>query len=435
MRHGRFAPTDMNGWAWLFCLCGVLGGCASIESPDNAEQSSIEFNCAVGDVTPHEAMVWLKTTDAQTVNIQYSTDSQWSTFQETATVLTSPETDFTTHIPLTGLTPNTRYWYRSLMRGKGPGRPCQFITAPLEDNMTTVTFVIGGDTRHSFQPFSIMETIRTVNPDFFVFLGDTIYADKDTPARELSAYWNKYRENRDRFTERLFAETSVYAIWDDHEVDSDFTSTNPLMPIGRQAFFTYWPIRQHTTDSTRLYRTFRWGKAVELFLLDTRQYRNPATNTMLGADQKQWLLAKLEASSARFKFVISSVPFSDPRADKWGEFPDERDEILKFLTEMNITGVLFLAGDVHYGAISQVPGMPNLKEYIFGPLAAPMNYKISGQEPRFEYFNDDYRNFGKITVNAEDLKPSVHIEWFDTNRTLLHEVIIEDDRDQSLTSR
>ncbi|HNP30702.1 MAG TPA: alkaline phosphatase D family protein [Nitrospirales bacterium] len=435
MRHGRLAPTDMKKWALLLCLSGVLGGCVSIESPDRAQQRGAGFNCAVGDVTPHEAIVWLKTTEAQTLKIQYSTDPLWGTFQETMMVPTTPETDFTTHITLTNLAPKTRYWYRSLVPGKNPGRPCQFLTAPLEEDSIAVTFVIGGDTRHSFQPFLIMETMRTMSPDFFVFLGDTIYADKETPARELSEYWDKYRENRDTFAEALLADTSVYAIWDDHEVDSDFTSTHSLLPTGRQAFFHYWPVRQLAQDSTRLYRTFRWGTGVELFLLDTRQYRNPATNSMLGEDQKQWLLAGLAASSASFKFIISSVPFSDPRVDKWGEYPEERDEILRFLTINGITGVVFLAGDVHHAAVSLMHGMTDRKEYIFGPLAAPMNDKISGQEPRFEYYQDDSPNFGKITVQPDLFKPSVHIEWFDANKTLLHHVTIEDDRDNPLTSR
>lgn len=435
MRRWGLAQNTMKELVLLFWLCGILGGCVSIETPDSPQQGGIEFNCAVGDVTPHEAIVWLKTTDAQTVKIQYSTDAQWSTFQETVIVSTTPETDFTAHIPLTALTPKTRYWYRSLVPGKSLGRPCQFLTAPLEDDLATVTFVIGGDTRHSFQPFSIMETMRKVNPDFFVFLGDTIYADKEAPARELSDYWDKYGENRDGFAERLFAETSLYAMWDDHEVDSDFTSSHPLMSIGRQAFFDYWPIRRQAQEPTRLYRTFRWGKAVELFLLDTRQYRNPADNTMLGESQKQWLLTRLAASSARFKFIISSVPFSDPRDDKWGEYPEERDEILRFLAKHGITGVLFLAGDVHHAAVSRMPALTDRKEFIFGPLAAPMNYKISSREPRFEYFNDASRNFGKITVHPDELKPSVQVEWFDANNALLHRVILEDDRYDSLKSQ
>jgi len=200
------------------------------------------------------------------------------------------------------------------------------------------------------------------------------------------------------------------------------------MPIGRQAFFDYWPIRRQAEDPTRLYRAFRWGKGVELFLLDTRQYRNPADKTMLGEGQKRWLLTQLAASSARFKFIISSVPFSDPRVDKWGEYPKERDEILGFLTKHGITGVMFLAGDVHHAAVGRVPGLTDSKEFIFGPLAAPMNYKISSQEPRFEYFNDASRNFGKITVQPDELKPSVQVEWFDERNTLLHRVILGDAR-------
>jgi phosphodiesterase/alkaline phosphatase D-like protein len=156
---------------------------------------------------------------------------------------------------------------------------------------------------------------------------------------------------------------------------------------------------------------------------------------MLGEDQKQWLLAQLTASSARFKFIISSVPFSDPRVDKWGEYPEERDEILRFLTINCITGVMFLAGDVHHAAVSLMPGMKDRKEYIFGPLAAPMNYKTSGREPRFEYFNGDSRNFGKITVQPNELKASVQVEWFDTRNVLLHRVILEDDHQSSLNSQ
>ncbi len=409
-------------------LMGGLGGCVSLDEVKDPEGDSLEFDCAVGDMTSHEAIVWLKTIDPQHVKVQYTTDPLWSTFQETRLVATVPETDFTARIPLTRLTSKTRYWYRSLVSGKSPGVPCQFVTAPDAEDFAPVIFVIGGDTRHRFRPFSIMETMRQVKPDFFVFLGDTIYADKEAPARKLSDYWDKYVENRDEFVERLFAETSVYVMWDDHEVDSDFISTHPLMPIGRQAFFDYWPIRQQDQEPTRLYRSFRWGQAVELFLLDTRQYRNPTLKTMLGDTQKRWLLTQLAASTASFKFILSSVPFSDPRVDKWGEYPDERDEILEFITKTGVTGVLFLSGDVHLAAVSRMPGFPDRKEFIFGPLAAQMNYKLSSQDPRFEYFNDDSPNFGKITVHPDKFKPSVQIEWFNAKNVLLHRIIIEDDQ-------
>ncbi|MCZ6802290.1 MAG: alkaline phosphatase D family protein, partial [Nitrospirae bacterium] len=168
---------------------------------------------------------------------------------------------------------------------------------------------------------------------------------------------------------------------------------------------------------------------VEVFLLDCRQYRDPHTQTMLGLEQKQWLLEQLAASSATFKFIVSSVPFSDPRDDKWGEYPEERDDILTNIQENNISSVIFLAGDVHHAAVSQMPHDPAVREFIFGPLAAPMNYKVSGREPRFEFFHEESPNYGKVTVQPEGPNPSVRVEWFDSTNVLLHQVTIKDDHD------
>ena len=404
---------------WICSLSYVLalGSCTSVERmPD--------MGCVVGEVTPHEALVWVKTEGPQDVKIVYTTDPLWKESQETFSFSTTGERNFTAHIPLANLTPQTKYFYRKLVHGKNPGSICQFVTAPPKNIHTPVTFVIGGDTRQSFRPFSLMESMRAVQPDFFIFLGDTIYADKDGTATQLADYWDKYEENRDEVAQRFFASTSLFVLWDDHEVDSDFTMTHPRLPLGRQAFFDYWPIRRSAHDPHRLYRSFKWGKGVEVFLLDCRQYRNPKTHTMLGIEQKQWLLQELAVSSATFKFIVSSVPFSDPRDDKWGGFAEERDEILQTIQTTNIPGVIFLAGDVHHAAVSQMPHDSTVREFIFGPLAAPMNYKLSGREPRFEYFYEASHNYGKITVHLEFPKAFVRIEWFDTENTLLNQTTV-----------
>jgi alkaline phosphatase D len=422
-------------WMWWVSSSGfilALGSCVSVEEM-NIFRSNVDMGCAVGGVTHNEALVWVKTKGPQEVKILYTTDPLWIATQETFLISTSAERDFTAHIPLANLTTHTLYFYQMLVHGKKQGPICQFVTAPSKDVLAPVTFVIGGDTRHNFRPFSIMEFMWAAQPDFFVYLGDTIYADKGSTAMTLSDYWGKYAENRDGFAQRLFATTPLFVMWDDHEVDSDFTMTHPRLPIGRQAFMDYWPIRRSRQDPYRLYRSFKWGKGVEVFLLDCRQYRNPQTKTMLGLEQKQWLLQQLAASSAMFKFIVSTVPFSDPREDKWGEYPEERDDILKNIQENKIPGVIFLAGDVHHAAVSQMPHDPAVREFIFGPLAAPMNYNVSSREPRFEFFQDDSQNYGKVTVQPEGPKPSVRIEWFDSTNALLHQVTVEDDHDYPST--
>ena len=150
--------------------------------------------------------------------------------------------------------------------------------------------------------------------------------------------------------------------------------------------------------------------------------------------QKRWLVDRLEASSAEVKFIMTSVPISDPGKDKWGDYAEERDEILDFIEKQGITGVAFLATDVHHAAIAKIPGPVRLKEFIFGPLAAPMNYMINSEEPRFEYFNDHYRNYGKVTIHSESSAPIMKIEWFGEGNVLLHHVVLSTDSSGNLVS-
>ena len=52
-----------------------------------------------------------------------------------------------------------------------------------------------------------------MEPDFFLHLGDTIYADRGGTATRLPDFWAKYRANRlDPASQRLFAETGAYVI-------------------------------------------------------------------------------------------------------------------------------------------------------------------------------------------------------------------------------
>lgn len=418
----KFCELSPTRWVFLFGLWGIITGCVSTNIPYNPEETGLELGCAVGDVTSNEATVWIKVVGSQAVAVQYGPKRSPDSMFKTSFVSPAANSDFTVKINLTGLTPKTPYLYRAVVEGKQPGRLCQFVTAPISSDAVPVTFVIGGDLRESFRPFIIMDAMRKAKPDFFILLGDTIYADKGKAAIQLADYWAKYIENRDDATQRFLSETSVFVMWDDHEVDNDFSSTHPRMPIGRKAFMDYWPIRPDQKDPHRLYRSFRWGQAVELFLLDTRQYRDQSARTMLGGVQKEWLKTRLGTSRATIKFIVTSVPFSDPRVDKWGEYSLERDEILDFIGKKEISGVVFLATDVHHAGIAKVPGSLGLKEFIFGPLATAMNDKINRNEPRFEYFDDQSQNYGRISVRPGHFNTFVEVEWVDRFHNPLHRV-------------
>ena len=381
--------------------------------------------CAVGDVTSDGAVVWLRTEGESSVAVEYGKDPALRSAIKSVSILAISETDYTGKVFLRDLEPRSTYYYRAVVAHKKPGPIAMFATAPRADQAVSVRFAFSGDTRQRYQPFNIMDAIREKKPEFFLHLGDTIYSDLEGRAQRLSQFRDKYVANRqDEPTQRLFAETSLFVVWDDHEVADNYPAANPLAPIGRRAFMDYWPVRQDPTDSQRIYRSARWGSGAELFILDTRQYRDRAAGSILGGRQKRWFLDGLANSIARFKFVCTPVPFSSPAADKWGGYPADRDEILKAIKEKNIHGVIFLTADVHYAAVVRVPGSAALREIIVGPLGAPMG-KATGTAKRFEYFNNEHLNYGLVNVHAGGDQQYVEIEIFTDKNILLHKTRID----------
>jgi alkaline phosphatase D len=315
-------------------------------------------------------------------------------------------------------------YYRAAVLGKMPGPIARFVTAPAADDDRKVSFCFSGDTRDSYKPFTVMNAVRAQNPDFFLHLGDSIYADRDGVATTLEEFWLKYRKNRDdTATRALHAETSVYATWDDHEVADDYLPGHSLIPVGYKAFLDYWPIRRDPQQARKIYRSFRWGKALELFVLDVRQYRDRSQGTMLGHAQKEWLFSGIMKSSAIFKFIATPVPMEGGGRDRWDGYPKERAQILNFIRRNKITGVVFLSADLHYAAITRISNSGGLRDITAGPLGAPLNRITDGTARRFEFFLAENFNFAKITVDPHAAQALV--EFIDQDNQTFHKTTID----------
>src|SRR5437762_9231475 len=116
--------------------------------------------------------------------------------------------------------------------------------------------------------------------DFAVNLGDTIYSDSEVPgsgkpAVTLAEKWAKYKLNLAMpALQRLRASMGVYNQWDDHEFLNDFTQAElgaELYGTGKHAFLDYMPA---SSSDLGTYRTFRWGRNLQLFILDERSFRS-----------------------------------------------------------------------------------------------------------------------------------------------------------------
>jgi alkaline phosphatase D len=396
-------------------------GCAPALTRTDAN-TGLSLCYVAGDVTPDGAMVWLRAEADSQVFLHYSKEPSLSDFASIGPFPVDREADCTALIKLENLQPATTYYYRAAVKGKQPGHIARVITAPRPDDAAKVSFCCSADTRESYQPFTVMSAIRAQRPDFFLHLGDTIYADRGGTAHYLPEFWAKYRANRDDLaTQFCFDEISTYVTWDDHEVADDYLPGNPLAPVGRKAFLDYWPIRRNLQEPTRIYRSFRWGKALELFILDARQYRDRKQGTMLGKEQKEWLFEGISRSEAIFKFIATSVPMAGGGSDRWDGYPRERTEILGYIRQKKITGVIFLSGDLHCAAITRIPKSSGLRDITAGPLAAPLNRITSGTASRYEFFLAENFNFAKITVDPKVEPVQALVEFIDQdNRIFYH---------------
>jgi alkaline phosphatase D len=355
--------------------------------------------------------------------------------------------DFTAKVSLGDLNPSTRYRYRVT---QGAAIEGEFVTAPSAGAAKPVSFLWSGDLgsrnrcRHVQDGYPIFNGMARLRPDFFLFVGDTIYADHrcsgpdlvpgyDFVATTLDEFRAKHRYNRsDPAVQEFFRATSVYAIWDDHEVRNDFAgSVEPLMPVGRRAFVDYWPILPPGEEPGRLYRKARWGKLLELFILDTRQYRSPNAEpdgpkkTMLGEAQRRWLIDGVAGSMATWKVVVSSVSLSLPTGrnarDSWsnanflgtpeedgGGFAVERTAILKALSDRRVKNLLWIVADVHHAEmIRHAPWAGfTFHELVAGPLSAspgrprPLD---EGLNPLSLFGRGGEETFGGVTADQTGL--------------------------------
>jgi alkaline phosphatase D len=393
----------------------LLGAAPNRIDPATPPAAEPGLLVTIGETTAGSARLWLRAeSDVARVTVGAADGGAPRVLEARP----DPARDRTAVVELGELRPGMRYRYH--VEAGADGVSGSFTTSPGPDADAPVRLQWSGDLggagycRDVEEGYRIFRTMARRAPDLFLFVGDTIYADQAcggaphvriavSVADSLDAFRAKHRYNRaDPALQAFFRTTSVYPIWDDHEVRNNFVGPDePLMPVGRRAFQEYFPVLGPPEERPRLYRAIRWGRHVEVFVLDTRQYRSANATpdgpdkTMLGAAQRRWFLDAAAASDATWKLVVSSVPlgiFTGGRhADSWSNanvlgyprggtgFAHERDLILAELRARGVRNVVFLTGDVHHAELlrHQPAADYAIHEFIAGPLSARRGY------PRF----------------------------------------------------
>jgi alkaline phosphatase D len=282
-------------------------------------------------------------------------------------------------LPLTGLQPRTWYAYAFSTGDGATSDEGQFRTAPGTDALVPLTFGVTSCARQTEPLTPLTRLAQDYELDAYLTLGDSVYADG---AVQLSDYRAKWRTALARRPNRLVrAATGLVATWDDHEVLNDVSAdrADPAqLAAARAAFFEHQPVQPAAPN--RLWRSLRFGRTAEVFVLDCRGERDHATGEYISAAQLAWLEQGLANSPATFKLVMNSVPISSYPGvffgafapDRWEGWPVQREALLRFVDEHR-DGVLWLTGDFHIGVAGRValtgPGAQQV-EIAAGPAGA-----------------------------------------------------------------
>jgi phosphodiesterase/alkaline phosphatase D-like protein len=375
-----------------------------------ANAARFSYGVAAGEVTATSALLWARPGAAGPVTLEVLRGGR---VVQRRRAVAQREHDLTVRVPARGLRPATRYSYR-FRQGRSLSARGSFRTAPARDRAATVRFAISGDADATpgpngpfFNRFETYAQMASKGNDFNVNLGDTIYSDSGVGgapvARTVAQKWAKYRQNLALAPLRsLRGATGVYNHWDDHEFINDFSRAehgDEIYRAGRAAFLDYMPA---TAGSLGLYRTFRWGRNVELFFLDERSFRSgkasangvcgtppdlaptapsavraafaalarplarpvpagcketidDAARTMLGSAQLARFARDLRASTATWKIVMNEVPLQQFYAnpyDRWEGYAAERAAVLDLIAA--VPNAVVLATDHHANLIGEL---------------------------------------------------------------------------------
>ena len=294
--------------------------------------------------------------------------------------------DYYLQYQLTGLEPNSRYYYRAELVDSGSKKTrlsevFSFKTAPHSDERKDIHFQV--TTCQSSQGLPTYDVMRSQNPDFLVSAGDTVYYDKFDVRSKEEAYWLYQKDYGTPYTINYFAQTSSYFMKDDHDYrynDADPQSNRAVNTIriegpngidsdpnrSDNTWLTHEEgidvFKQAFPNSDLPYRTFRWGKGLQIWLLEGRDYRSKnkipdgPNKTIWGEKQKAWLKETLLASDADFRIIISPSPLigpdklhkTDNHANKNG-FMVEGRTFMDWMIDKNIIdNTFFVCGDRHW---------------------------------------------------------------------------------------
>jgi alkaline phosphatase D len=471
-------------------LAGPLA--AALPARAAAETPAFLHGLASGDPLPDGILLWTRVTPTAEAppgsGLGPDTEVSWTVATDRAltnivakgSLTATAASDHTVKADIRGLAPATDYWFR-FSAGGTDSPVARTRTAPATDAaVSNLRFGVVSCANWEAGHFSAYRHLAARGDlDAWLHLGDYIYeygtgeyGTRDTVVRQhaptheivsLADYrtrHGKYKTDAD--LQALHAAAPCVAIWDDHEFANDAWSGGAenhtegaegawaaRQAAAKQAYFEWMPVRPAIAGTT--YRRLRFGKLVDLSLLDLRSFRSQQVavgngsvddpdRTLTGRAQLDWLKAGLKSSDATWRLVGNSVmisPFAigslsadllGPLAellglpkeglalntDQWDGYTDDRRELLAHLRSNAIRNTVFLTGDIHMAWANDVP--VDAGTY---PLSASAATEFVVTSVTSDNLDDLLKvSEGVVSALASPVIKAAnrHVHWVDTDR-------------------
>jgi alkaline phosphatase D len=374
-----------------------------------APEGAFAQGVASGEPATNAITLWTRLSGVSaSANVGYEVarDRGFAKVVASGTATADSAADFTVHQRVSGsvLEPGEEYFYR-FTTAKAASPVGRFRTARPAGSSETVRIAFFSCQEFIAGFYAAHRDLAAQDVDLVVCLGDYIYEQAyastgspnppvrtddsaaDGEAQTLDEYRRKYTlYHSDENLREVRRQFALVGEWDDHEVEDNYAGGLPggaaksrRVPFaerrsnGYRAWFEHMPRR--LAGQPKIYGSLPLGNA-ELFLLDTRQYRddqpcNPTdaalstpcpptttddpSRTLLGAEQKAWLKGALGSSRATWKVIANQVmitsldapPHNPLNTDSWDGYGAERAELVDHIAATGIDDVTFVTGDIH----------------------------------------------------------------------------------------
>lgn len=434
----------------------------------------------IGEVTPTSAIVWTRVTasaepnldgvtwakDAEAVppglqladmhyslpgadgevRVGYAPSDGSGSMRWTAWTPVRTQRDSTAQFLLDELTPACRYTIEVEARPEAGAAVSArvtggFATAPASEADVPVSFTVV--TCHDFERrddpengHRIYPAMARAKPDFMVHAGDVEYYDKPRPYAKNAAL-ARYKWNRLfalPYLKDFYRTNATYFMKDDHDIVMNDAS--PGVSYGDLTWDEGLAIfHEQTPTGEKPYRTLRWGRHLQVWLVEGREYRSPndapdgPDKTIWGAEQKRWFFETFAASDATFRILITPTPILGPDRSRKNDnhanagFTHEGDEIRAFLAAQEDAFVI--TGDRHwqYATVSSEYG---IREYGCGAGsdAHAGGWRESMRTPE-QTFLRIAGGFLRVEIETAESGPRARLQHCDVDGNVVNEEILE----------